>query len=128
MPARFWGWFWVVLGVLLTLADPVFGWFHLSIMGIYLPIGILGLIYGIIILLYYRKRETVIVLTPKDMEEHGAKLEASVPMIMALLEKKTSTKELAEIVEKKKGLPKEITYKYIITLGREMSAQKKQND
>ena len=46
-------------------------------------------------------------------------------MIRALLEKKTPTKDLVEIVEAKKGLPKEITYKYIITLGREMKGQNK---
>jgi hypothetical protein len=125
MPARFWGWFWVVLGLGLTLADPIFGWFHLKLMGIYLPIGILALVYGAIVLIYYRKREAVIVLTPEDMEEHGPLLEAAVPMIMALLEKKTPTKDLVEIVEAKKGLPKEITYKYIITLGREMKGQNK---
>ena len=124
MPARFWGWFWVVLGLALTLADPIFGWFHLTLMGIYLPIGVLALIYGVIVLLYYRKREAVIVLTAEDMEEYGPRLEAAVPMIMALLEKKTPTKELVEIVEAKKGLPKEITYKYIITLGREMKSKK----
>ena len=122
MPSLFWGWFWIVIGVLLIIAGPILNWFQFSPFGFPIPVGALALLYGGIVVIYYRTRSTVIQLTPDDFVMHGRQLEEAVPTILDLLQKKVPVKEIVERIEAKHKLPKEITYKYIITLGRRMKS------
>jgi hypothetical protein len=122
MPSLFWGWFWVVIGVLLIIAGPILNWFQFSPFGFPLPVGALALMYGGIVVIYYRTRSTVIQLTPDDLVMYGGKLEQAVPTILDLLQKKVPVKDIVKKVEQKHKLPREITYKYIITLGRRIKS------
>jgi len=124
MPSLFWGWFWVVIGILLIIAGPVLNWFQFAPLGFPIPVGALALLYGGIVVIYYRTRSTVIQLTPDDFVMYGRQLEQAVPTILDLLQKKVPVKDIVDKVEKQHKLPKEITYKYIITLGRRMKSQK----
>lgn len=123
MPSRGWGWFWVAAGAALLLLDYGLGWFRVEMFGVHFPVGALAGIYGAMILLYYRQRARALELSPAEMEQHGAALERAVPLIVDLLKRKTPVREIASVLARQDAIPAEITYKYIIALGKEMEAQ-----
>tara|TARA_B100001123_G_C15125061_1_gene952996 strand:+ start:254 stop:667 length:414 start_codon:yes stop_codon:yes gene_type:complete len=123
MPSRKWAWFWIVIGVLFFLIDPVFGFFEFEIFGFNFPIGVLAALYGTMIYLYHRERTFAMQLTPDEIKAYGPLLESAVPLIVDLLHQKIPVREIAQQVMARDGVPPEITYKYIIALGKRMAEE-----
>ncbi len=123
MPGRIWGFIWLAIGVAITVLEIGFGFGPFELFGVPLPVGLLALIYGGIVVAYHRKRTKALELSEAELREHGATLERVAPMIVDLLKRKVKVKEVAEILERQEKLPREVTYKYIIALGKKMSEQ-----
>ena len=123
MPGRLWGYIWLAIGLAITVLELGFGFGPFELFGVPLPVGLLALIYGGIVVAYHRKRTKALELSDAELREHGATLERAAPMIVDLLKRKVRVKEIAEILERQENLPREVTYKYIIALGKKLSEQ-----
>ena len=115
MISSFWGWFFLIIGTILTIVDFVLGWLQFDLFGVPLPIGLLIAVYGGLVVIYYKRRRTSLELTPEDMALHGRRLEEAVPMILDLYDRKVAIPEIATIVEQQHSVPQEITGKYILS-------------
>lgn len=105
------GFLWCLLGViLLGIGVTQSSW-------IWLGLGIFLLLYGITLIVQDRMVRSQVGLSTKDLELWGDRLAAGTPFIVSELESGATSVSIANQLEKDRGLPKEITLRYIIALG-----------
>jgi hypothetical protein len=119
------GWFWAVVGLGLCAAGfwrpdwfvpLLFNWFRF-------PVGVLAVVYGAILLVWYYHGQGQLRLTPEELERYGNRLSEATPDLVKAMEAGTPVREVAERWEKKKGVPKEVTLRYAVELARAIKKQ-----
>ncbi|NUN12177.1 MAG: hypothetical protein HUU55_00920 [Myxococcales bacterium] len=81
-------------------------------------LGVLALIMGTLMWIKHRMIRRELNLTENELESWRTQLIDATPVILEMSQAKRPVTEIAEEVEKKLGLPREVTLKYIIALGR----------
>ena len=74
------------------------------------------LVYGIVLIVQDRMVRSQVSLSTKELEKWGDRLAASTPFIVEQLEGQKTPAGIAKQVEKDRGVPQEITLRYIIAL------------
>ncbi len=123
MPGKLWGWLWLAIGFTFILIDPILRLIEIRVLGVHFPLGLLALAYGAMVVVYHQRKKVALELSPAELSQHGAALERAAPMIVDLIRRKVSVKEIAAVLERQEHLPREVTYKYIIALGKELQSQ-----
>ena len=95
----------VLSGVGVTLSSWI--WFGL---------GMFLLVYGIVLIVQDRMVRSQVSLSTKELEKWGDRLAASTPFIVEQLEGQETPAAIAKQVEEDRGVPQEITLRYIIAL------------
>lgn len=85
------------------------------------PLWILFAIYSVLQLMVWRARERAMELSEKEVAAWGKKLEEATPRILAMFgEEKQSVSQIASSLQADQGIPKDVTVRYIIALGRHL--------
>jgi hypothetical protein len=112
MAARIQGIFWLVVAAGLGL----WAWYDYTF---FKPIlAGLAAMYGALMLVKDRIVKPQLHLSVEELDRYGERLSEATPELLALLEQKVTTREAAERIQKRFGIPLEVTLKYIIALGR----------
>lgn len=80
-------------------------------------LGVLATIMGALMWMKHRLIRRELNLTENELESWRAQLIDATPVILEMSQAKRPVTEIAEEVEKRLGLPREVTLKYIIALG-----------
>lgn len=109
--------FWAVLGAIMLLLSLWQGWFVLRFGGFSFPLAILAFLYaGLQLTIHLMARRSVATISDEELAVHGQALEEETPRILEMLEKGRSVTVVAEELEERRGLPPDVTHRYIIVL------------
>lgn len=84
------------------------------------PLWILFAIYATLQLMVWRARERAVDLTDTEVQTWGKALEDVTPTILQLFGEQKSVNEIAVTLRISHGIPKDVTIRYIIALGRHL--------
>ena len=102
------------MGIFDLMVQPVF---RFTIGGFTVPLWVLLCIYGAIQLWAWSMTERGAVLSEEEVEKWGEVLTEITPSLIAAIEKGTSVSEVAKKLESERGLPVDVTLRYVIALG-----------
>ncbi len=88
-----------------------------------LPLWILAAIYGALQLYLWRMTRRGLALTVDELSTWGDKLEDATPNIVRGYQAHKPVGEIAREIESSHGIPKDVTLRYIIALGKHLRAQ-----
>lgn len=83
-----------------------------------LPLWPLAAIYSAIQFSLFNLTRKKLELSEAELKKWGKKLEEVTPKILREYENKTPVREIAEKIKQSDGIPKDVTLRYIIALGR----------
>ena len=84
---------------------------------VWIALGIPLLLYGIVLIVQDRMVRGKVELSEKDIQQWGERLSAGTPEMLELLEAGETPLFVARTLEEGRGIPQEITLRYIIALG-----------
>ena len=102
------------MGTFDLMFQPVF---RFTLGGFTVPLWILLCVYGAIQLWAWSMTERGAVLSEEEVEKWGEVLTEITPSLIAAIEKGTSISEVAKKLESERGLPVDVTLRYVIALG-----------
>jgi hypothetical protein len=118
------GLFFIVLAVVMFVVEQV--WkpvFTLPITESFgFPVWVLSAIYGALQVYIWQATQKHVPLTNAEVAAWGPRLEEATPTILEMYQDDQKVGDIATSVEKKHGIPPEITIRYIIALGQHMQA------
>ena len=104
------GLIWCLIGLVLSgVGVSLSSW-------LWFGLGIFLLIYGVVLIVQDRMVRSQVSLSTKELEKWGERLAASTPAIVEQLEAQETPASIARQLEKDRGIPPEITLRYIIAL------------
>jgi hypothetical protein len=93
-----------------------------------IPIWTLFGTYAALQFMVWRYSTRSVDLTPKELERWGPTLEEVTPTILSLYGEQKSVRDIAGHLAKSRGIPKHITLRYIIALGRHLRERRANTD
>lgn len=110
--------FWGLGGALSLLSSLWVDWFEVYLAGFEFNLGWPALAYAAILTMRNVALKPQLEMTPRELHDWGAVLEEETGRIVELYGAGTSTQEIAERLHEARGLPREVTLKYIIAVAR----------
>jgi len=108
---------WLSVGVAALLSSFWVPWFEVTLVGITFNVGWPALIYGGLLLAKNVLLIGHLQFSQRELHDWGDTLSEVTGEIIERLENDQPTSQIATELEQSKGLPKEVTLKYIIALG-----------
>ena len=110
--------FWGLLGAGALLSGLRFNWFEVHLGGFEFNLGWPALVYAAILIARNVVLKPQLDLSPRDLHDWGKVLEEETGRIVELYDSGVSTKEIADQLLASRGMPAEVTLKYIIAVAR----------
>lgn len=116
---------WMAAGFSMVAMDTLLGMkiFGIQIGTLWLPLWPAAILLGGMYLWYHVWVQRNIRLTREEVEKYLDRLEIAMPEILDMLEAGTSVRKVAQRVEAKHGVPKVVTLKFIIAMGKEWKSR-----
>ena len=110
--------FWGTLGAVALLSSVWVKWFEVYLGGFEFNLGWPALVYAGILAARNLALKPQLELTPRELHDWSAVLEEETGRIVELYSAGTSTKDIADRLNSARGIPHEVTLKYIIAVAR----------
>ena len=110
--------FWGLVGAGALLSSFRVNWFEVNLGGFGFTLGWPALVYAAILAARNVVLKPQLELTPRELHDWSKVLEEETGRIVELYSAGISTREIAERLETARGLPCEVTLKYIIAVAR----------
>ncbi len=110
--------FWGLLGAGALGSSIWVDWFEVYLGGLEFNLGWPALVYAGILTARNLVLKPQLELTPRDLHDWGQVLEEETGRIVELYGAGTSTKDIADRLHASRGVPREVTLKYIIAVAR----------
>jgi len=110
--------FWGLVGVLALLSSLLVDWFEVYLGGFRFNLGWPALVYAAILTARNVVLKPKLDLSQRELHDWGAVLEEETGRIVELYGAGTSTSEIADRLHASRGVPREVTLKYIIAVAR----------
>ena len=110
--------FWGLGGGLALLSSVWVDWFEVYLAGFEFNLGWPALTYAAILTMRNVALKPQLDLTQRELHDWAAVLEEETGRIVELYGAGTSTQEIADRLHEARGLPREVTLKYIIAVAR----------
>ncbi len=110
--------FWGLLGAGALLSSLWVKWFEVYLAGVSFNLGWPALVYAGILTARNLVLRPQLELSPRDLHDWGKVLEEETGRIVELYSAGTATKEIADQLHASRGIPREVTLKYIIAVAR----------
>jgi hypothetical protein len=117
-----WAWlgFWGAAGLAMLLSSFWVEWFDIDFTWFKLNLGWFALVYSGLLVLRNLFIKEELHLTPRELHDWGAVLAEVTPYIMESAGDGVRTGEIADRLEKDRGLPRLVSLKYMIALSKEL--------
>lgn len=102
---------WILAGLLLFLAGGT------ADFGVLRILGVPAALYGVVLIVQDRMVRKRVEFTAEELERWGERLSAGTPEILQMLEEGATLHEVGRAMERDRGLPPEMTLRYIVALG-----------
>ena len=110
--------FWGAVGLVTLTLSLWKGWLVLDLWGMQFPLGVLAAVYAGLQLAVHIMTRRHVPLTAEEVTRHGKALEEATPQILEMLKAGRSVQLVAREIEEERGLPTDVTHRYIIVLMR----------
>ena len=110
--------FWGLLGAGALGSSIWVDWFEVYLGGLEFNLGWPALVYAAILIARNVVLKPQLDLSPRDLHDWGKVLEEETGRIVELYDSGVSTKEIADQLLASRGMPAEVTLKYIIAVAR----------
>lgn len=120
-----WKWltFWGVAGLAMLISSFWVNWFDINFTWFSLNLGWFAMTYSGLLAVRNVQLQKYMVLTQRELHDWGEILSGVTPQIIAGIEEGLTTSQVAEKLVKSHQIPKLVSLKYMVALGKQMKKE-----